>query len=109
MYLHYLYEAKLNDKGLKYVRGDVIKEYNKRDKSIFYTHVNVVTETTEFGEVTGIVFIDESNTKAKVEFTEVRDVTPFADTSPKKETVSRTAIFALYDDGWRGQLTNNSW
>ena len=68
---------------------------------------NLSVVSREFGEVTGIVRVNDST--RKVEYTVVSEKTPVASayeaTKPVRDNelspVTKTATFVLYDDGWR--------
>lgn len=71
-----------------------------------YQDVTVLTYTCNLGEVTGIAYLNEQKTLARVEYTQVCDPTPFG----KMRNYSRNYLdneakmnitLMLYDDGWR--------
>lgn len=101
-----LYRAVLNDKGMKYVRGEGAEEQNEAYPHILYSYVNVVTKYVDFGEINGIAFNNEAKTSARVEFIEVHEETPFSKKDASTKNISKTAMFRLYDDGWRAEIPN---
>lgn len=68
-----------------------------------YTDVTVLTHTCNLGEVTGIAYLNENKTAAKVEYTQVCEPTPFGKMKrySMESVTKRSVTLMLYDDGWR--------
>lgn len=87
----------LTDEGQKYARGEPLTRG-------YETNISVVARVESFGEVTGIAFQDEQQSRAVVEYTTHVEPTPFGPIFRRgsaSRTVARSAVFQLYDDGWR--------
>ena len=109
-----VFKIELTAKGKQHQRGSVFR--SKHGEPL----ATLVVQTCEFGEVTGITYVNEARTSALVEYTQPCSFTPFAHaydpyiteglvwSSAKKyrEALQKNAgtqkvRFQLYDDGWR--------
>lgn len=100
------YVVRLTERGLKLARSDASNPSLRQ-------RVKVVTYILESVEITGIAYLDESKSIARVEYTISYNPTEFAsdpDVFAKKgfqkgggwaEVLNRTSTFVLFDDGWR--------
>lgn len=91
----------LTDKGKEYIRGE-------KESGGGQTWLPVLSYTGSFGEVTGVMFMNEEKTNAVAEYTESYEPTPFAliripyrGSDEVPQTVNKKAYFQMYDDGWR--------
>ena len=107
---YYLFKAVLDSNGEKYARG----EEKRRQSAVTNggagpfesVRIDVLSYADSFGGITGIAYLDSTKSKAKVEFTEVRNYSPFNEKylKTKQTQKTRTALLALYDDGWRVEV-----
>lgn len=99
---HTTIKVTLTDKGKKYIRGETESGGSR-------TWLPVLLYTASFGEVTGLMFMNEEKTSAVAEYTELNEPSPFAlieeilyqGAYKQPETVNKKAYFQMYDDGWR--------
>lgn len=110
-----VYEIELTEKGSKFVRNKeknmgsnfVLDQVLGKGKYERYK-ASIVTYEVSFGEITGITYLNEQQTIAQVEYTEIYEPTPFASLKipggwieKKIDSMSVKAKFQLYDNGWR--------
>lgn len=83
------YEHELSDEGKKYKVGET---------DDYYPIVKVADLV--FGEVTGIADVIDNVKEVKYTLRH-ENLTPFGNITQKTGTISKTATFRKYDDGWR--------
>ena len=100
----YVWDISLTAEGQSFVRGKQRNE--KRADGRFGKVVMVVTQTRDFGTVTGITYMGDNKTVALVEYTEMLNASPFGQLTavfPNRQTevVTKQATLRKFDDGWR--------
>ena len=112
----------LTDEGNKYIES--ISEENlsldPRFPNDKWRWIHVTVEICKMGEVTGIAYLNEGKTSAKVEYTEICEPTPFGALNwrlylerdkrgklwsgpygPVPKVLESSLVLQRYDDGWR--------